>query len=270
MNIMNAYILAGGKSSRMGTDKGLMLLNHKLMVEHVIDALKPVVNEIFIVSNNPEYETLGFTVICDLIKDIGPAGGIFTALSHTNSEKIFIVSCDMPFINSDTIKFIFNNSSQHEITIPVNNQTIEPLLGVYSKSCLFKWGKLIENGVNKLQNLVEYFTIRKIRFEQDEFLDTIHFMNVNTKNDFENAIKVNKKMEVCIFAFGQLTDILGMSELKISDVRNTDDLVKKLNQLFPALECMPYSIAVNHKLVQKNINIYNTDMVALLPPFSGG
>lgn len=73
---VGAIILAGGKSSRMGVDKGLMLLNEKPMVQHVIDAVKLVADEIIIVANNKEYKQFGYTVISDEIENAGPLAGI--------------------------------------------------------------------------------------------------------------------------------------------------------------------------------------------------
>lgn len=64
------------------------------------------------------------------------AGGIHTALQHSSTEKNFITSCDMPFISSEAITFLLNNSEGAEITLPKMNEQLEPLFGVYSKRCL--------------------------------------------------------------------------------------------------------------------------------------
>lgn len=77
-------------------------------------------------------------------------------------------------------------------------------------------------------------------------------------------------MEINILAFGQIADITGKSEFKIPGVNNTDLLKSKLSELFPELNSIKYSIAVNKKVVQSNTKLNNKDTVALLPPFSGG
>ncbi len=79
-------ILAGGKSSRMGEDKGLVLLNGKPMIQYVIEALKGVVSDIIIISNNASYNKFGIPVYPDIIKDKGPVGGIFTGLHHSKTQ----------------------------------------------------------------------------------------------------------------------------------------------------------------------------------------
>lgn len=186
----NGYILAGGKSSRMGTDKGLMLFKGKAIIEYVIEQLQPAVNKVTIVSNNPEYEKFGFEVIADLIKETGPAGGIYTALNHTDTALNFIVSCDMPFISKEAIEFMFQNKGKSQIILPVRQGKMEPLFGIYSKDCLLKWHELMEGGVIKLQEMVTNFQLNKIEVNNNvQFSDSL-FMNINTKKDFENAFNL--------------------------------------------------------------------------------
>lgn len=193
MKSMNGYILAGGKSSRMGKDKGLMLLDDKAIVQHVIDAIKPVVDNVVIVSNNSEYEKFGLELIEDLIKGIGPAGGIYSALNHCTTENIFIVSCDMPFVTSEAIKFIIDNSTHSEITLALQNQNIEPLFGVYTKACLPKWKELIETGIIQLKYLATHFNLFQLNVDGNELFGEKVFSNLNTKVDFENAIEYRNR-----------------------------------------------------------------------------
>ncbi len=77
-------------------------------------------------------------------------------------------------------------------------------------------------------------------------------------------------MEINLLVFGQLADITGKTELRISDVKNTDELNKKLAEQYPKWPAIKYRLAVNKKIVQDNTLLNDNDMVALLPPFSGG
>ena len=185
----NGYILAGGKSSRMGVDKGLMLFKGKAIIEYVIEQIQPVVQKVVIISNNPEYKKFGVEVIPDLIKDIGPAGGIHTALQHTDNNLNFMLSCDMPFITKEAIQYIIKNAMQSQIALPVHKDKIEPLFGVYSKECSNTWFELISKGIIKLQDLVVSFNLKTIDVENHSLFNDSLFMNINTKKDFETAIK---------------------------------------------------------------------------------
>ncbi len=77
-------------------------------------------------------------------------------------------------------------------------------------------------------------------------------------------------MEITILFFGQLAEVTGKSSQKLSDITDTDELKKKLQQQYPALVELTFSIAVNKKIIQQKTLLNPEDEVALLPPFSGG
>lgn len=187
---INGYILAGGKSSRMGTDKGLLMIEGKAMIQYVIEQMQLVFNNLLIVSNNSEYEKFGLEVIPDLIKNIGPAGGIYTALEHSDSLLNFVVSCDMPFITKGAIEFIIENSNESQIVLLENQGNLEPLFGIYAKDCEPIWLELIDEGKVKLQDMVKNFKLTTIPVENNEIFATSFFKNINTKADFNSALKL--------------------------------------------------------------------------------
>ena len=102
-NIMG-IILAGGKSSRMGSDKGLLKIENRTFVECVIDAMKPLIDEIIIVSNNPEYDQFGYHRVEDDIKDSGPLAGLYSGLKHSNTEHNLVLSSDIPLIKAEILE----------------------------------------------------------------------------------------------------------------------------------------------------------------------
>ena len=77
-------------------------------------------------------------------------------------------------------------------------------------------------------------------------------------------------MEINLLAFGQITEITGKSTWKMTGIKDTNELIKNLEELFPVLVKSNYSIAVNKKVIQENTAITDKDTIALLPPFSGG
>lgn len=187
---INGYILAGGKSSRMGTDKGLLMIEGKAMIQYVIEQMQLVFDNLVIVSNNSEYEKFGLEVIPDLIKNIGPAGGIYTALEHSDSQLNFVVSCDMPFISKGAIEFIIENSNESQIVLLENQGNLEPLFGIYANDCEAIWLELIEEGKVKLQDMIKNFKLKIIPIEKNEIFKDSFFKNINTKADFDNAFKL--------------------------------------------------------------------------------
>lgn len=186
-NDINGYILAGGKSSRMGTDKGLMLLNGKPVVQQIIEQLQSAVEKIYIVSNKSDYGQFGFEVIPDQINNIGPAGGLHAALLHTDKALNFVVSCDMPFINTKGVNYILEKADQSTITLPRHGKSIEPLFGIYTKGCFTKWESLILSGEIKLQEMITYFDPKIVDVTENKYFEKDFFTNLNTMSDFENA-----------------------------------------------------------------------------------
>ena len=187
---INGYILAGGKSSRMGTDKGLLDFKGQPIVQTIIEQLQPAVGSVIIVSNNTAYGKFGLEVIPDLIKDKGPAGGIHAALSHSNSEQLFIVSCDMPFITSEAVKSIILKAFRAQITLPLYHGKTEPLFGIYSKECLPLWENLIRQEKIKLQEMVISFNLLEINVDQNDLFPASFFTNINDEGDFKKALKL--------------------------------------------------------------------------------
>ncbi|MDG1475846.1 MAG: molybdenum cofactor guanylyltransferase [Vicingaceae bacterium] len=176
-------ILAGGKSSRMNQDKGLMMLNEKPMIQYVIEVLKTIVDEIIIISNNPEYKQFGYPVYSDLIKDKGPLAGIYTSLYYSQSETNIILSCDTPHISSELISFLLSSHQNHQITIPEKENQTHQLIGVFSKSCETNFALSIEKSQLKL---IDAFKNLNLNIVDANRFDAHVFKNINTPSDLNN------------------------------------------------------------------------------------
>ncbi|MFO7923928.1 MAG: molybdenum cofactor guanylyltransferase [Bacteroidales bacterium] len=132
-----AVVLAGGKNSRFGgRDKAFVSVEGVLMIKHVLDNLKKIFRNILIITNTPEKYT-GFTdpaFASDIIQDAGPLGGIHSAMKNSGTPYIFVVSCDMPYLDTGIIKDqlnFFRLLNNPDIMIPRINSGIEPLHGIY-------------------------------------------------------------------------------------------------------------------------------------------
>ena len=183
----NGYILAGGKSSRMGTDKGLLMLKNKKIVEYVIDNLKPCVDQIFIVTSNDLYKQFDLPLVPDLLMGKGPAVGIFSALEHSTVNQNFVISCDTPFLVSSLILRIFNLAKDHEICIAELKGFWEPMVGVYSKSICEKWKQNLSEGEFQLQRLIEQFDYKLLNAEKDLHANEFSFLNINSSDELLKA-----------------------------------------------------------------------------------
>jgi len=131
---ITGIILAGGKSSRMGTDKGFVIYKNKAFIQHIIEAINPLVDEIIIVSNNPDYDIFRLKRIDDIIENAGPLAGVYSGLYHTTTENNLVVSCDVPMINSETLSLLINEIDETSDVVQLESQgKTMPLIAAYKK-----------------------------------------------------------------------------------------------------------------------------------------
>jgi len=189
---MNAtgIILAGGKSSRMGEDKGLMLLDGIPMVEHIIQVFKHLNLPILIISNNEKYQQFGFPVFPDLVTEKGPAGGILTALSKTKTLINIIVSCDTPFVTEELILFLFKQHQNYQVTYPVHENRAHPLIGIYEKETFQYFQESIDVGELKLRTILKKAKINRVKLPSSFFLNKKNCLaNINTREELNTFKK---------------------------------------------------------------------------------
>ena len=182
-------ILSGGKSSRMGSDKGLLVLHEKPLIQYAIEVLKELCDDIIICANKPGYDRFGFPVIKDVYPDLGPIGGIYTGLLNSDSGSNFVLSCDMPFINPHTVTFLLTKRDKSLASIPIHGQNIiEPLCALYSKAILPQLKTQIRNQDLKLMNLLKTINVNWVKMDSGfEFYHPNLFFNVNDQDSLEVA-----------------------------------------------------------------------------------
>lgn len=183
---ITGIILAGGKSSRMGTDKGFLKLNNKYFVQYSIDALKPFVSEIMIVSDNPDYDTFGLKRINDITKNAGPVAGICSGLEASKTEYNVVLSCDIPLITSEIVeKLIRNIDDTSQIIQSESNGKSMPLIAIYKKDITKTFNAFLEKDERRLRVAINSCISKNVILEKEQELTT---MNVNTQHELK-AIK---------------------------------------------------------------------------------
>lgn len=133
---MQVSILCEGKSSRMQSEKGLVLYQNKSFIEHIIEAVLPISNNIQLITNSIDYDYLAYKKIKDIVVDKGPLGGIYTVLVHSKTEMNLILSCDIPLISTEIIQeLIEKHTANFDISVFEDSDRIHPLIGIYSTRC---------------------------------------------------------------------------------------------------------------------------------------
>jgi len=180
---ITGIILAGGKSSRMGTDKGFLMLNNKPFVQYSIDALKPLVSEIIIVSDDEAYDVFGIKRVNDTLKNAGPVAGICSGLKASSTEYNLILSCDIPLITSKIIqKLIDNIDAISEVIQIESNGKSMPLIAMYKKEVLDIFEAFLKNDERRLRVAIKSCKSKNIVLEKELEFST---MNVNTKTELK-------------------------------------------------------------------------------------
>ncbi|AEE13884.1 Molybdopterin-guanine dinucleotide biosynthesis protein A [Thermodesulfobium narugense DSM 14796] len=188
-------ILAGGKSSRMGQEKSLIELNGKTMIERIVEEFSSVSDDIFIITNKEElYSFLNIEKYQDIYKDFGPLGGIHSALKHSTNQKVLVISCDMPFVDKDFAQYLFGQSTDYDVTVPVYRGSYEPLFAIYDKKIVDVIESYLEKNERKIISFYPDVKVKKIEEEEiSEWFDCeLLFFNVNTPSDLEYAKQILK------------------------------------------------------------------------------
>ena len=183
---ITAFIMAGGQSRRFGEDKTLFPYEGRPMIEHVIRTLQELFAEVTIVGNGTE-KYAGFGLPCheDLIKGLGPLGGIHTALTLCRTPLAFICAADMPRLNPDLIRYLAARAPEYDAVVPCPGGRFEALHAVYSRNCLIPAEKQIALGRRQIISFFGDIKLRRvIDVELEPFGDPGEiFRNINTHAD---------------------------------------------------------------------------------------
>ncbi|MFQ3576101.1 MAG: molybdenum cofactor guanylyltransferase [Cytophagales bacterium] len=171
---LETFILAGGKSSRMGQDKGLTIFKDKALIAHMIDKSMALGLNTSIISNQIGYEKFGLSLYKDVIEHSGPLGGLFTAISYSKSSHVLVLPCDMPNLSVENLKELTSKIFNKEAYISSMHNRINPLVGVYS--CLL---------LNKIQDKIQYNELKMLDFVSSLNHQIIEFQSIN-ENEFAN------------------------------------------------------------------------------------
>ena len=179
----SAAVLAGGRSRRMGRDKGLLSFAGRTLIEHILAQIRPWVDEIVIGANDrAKYAFTGLPVIPDEIPDQGPLMGILSCLQAVRHERVFITACDIPELPAELIKHLLVCDPQADIVM-VRSAVgrAEPLLAVYTRRLVPAIRRALARGSRRIDALIDDPTVR-VAFVDMPPGDW--YRNVNTPDDY--------------------------------------------------------------------------------------
>ena len=189
---MNAAILVGGKSSRMGSNKAFLELKGKTFIELQIELLREIFDDIFISANtSSEYEHLNLSIFKDVYPGKGPLGGIYTSLINSSSLHTFMLACDMPFIGSELINHLKDLTKEYDVVIPKSEKGLEPLHAFYSKKCIDPIKRSLEEDNLRITSFFPHVNVKIVELDNLNLSDCFKnsIKNLNTRDDYEDVTK---------------------------------------------------------------------------------
>ena len=188
MKTLTVFILCGGKSSRMQSEKGLVLFQGKPFVEHIIQAILPITEQVKLITATKEYDYLPYQKIPDIILDKGPLGGIYTALTNSETEFNLILSCDIPLISTELLsELISKHNNEAQVTVFASESRLHPLIGIYSKKVLPVIKSAIDNDELKMMDLLAKIPHQILNIDESE---NFHLTNINSVDEL-NDLNIN-------------------------------------------------------------------------------
>jgi molybdenum cofactor guanylyltransferase len=187
MDHIEAFILAGGASSRMGTDKSRLLIDHQTFTERIAETLMKLTDSVTFVGQT----TSNLPSVPDVYPRWGALGGLHAALTACSREWAIVVACDLPFVTAELFERLAEMRLHHDAVVPIQNDgRPQPLAALYRiDSCRKHATELIEAGRRRPLDLLERVNTRWVAFDEIRNLDQAErfFVNINTPEDYYKA-----------------------------------------------------------------------------------
>jgi molybdopterin-guanine dinucleotide biosynthesis protein A len=189
---VTGVLLAGGNSRRMGEDKRYLVVGEQTLLERGLAVLRSIFQEVLVVIAQDSLPlNVDARVVRDLEPDCGSLGGLYTGLTQATTPYIFVVACDMPFLDPAVITQFTSRRASADIVMAKLAARLHPMHALYSKGCLPVLEQMIRARQLKIQEMVSHASLH-VRYVTDADLLTIDpsgrsFQNVNTPADLEVA-----------------------------------------------------------------------------------
>ncbi len=177
-------VLAGGRSSRFGRDKGLHRFRGEPLVSHALKTIRPVCRELMVSTGNRQgYAFLNLPLLPDLFPGAGPMAGIHSALVHAGEDRVVIIGCDTPFIPPELPALLLQELGDHQLILPVHRGFTETMCAVYKKECLPLVEQALKAGVHRILDVADRLHVRHLPVDGQAFYHADLFRNINRPGD---------------------------------------------------------------------------------------
>jgi molybdopterin-guanine dinucleotide biosynthesis protein A len=174
----------------MGRDKALIRLAGRPLIEHVLERVAPLGDEVLVTTNSPDdYAFLGLRLVEDERPGGGALAGLQTALRAARHDVVLVLACDLPFVCVPLLEHMLRLASQADAVIPRWRGEFEPLHAVYRRTCLPAVDLALTEGRRRMISFLP--AVRSTIIEEDQVaafdLQGLTFFNINTPDDLQTA-----------------------------------------------------------------------------------
>jgi molybdopterin-guanine dinucleotide biosynthesis protein A len=140
----------------MKFNKAFAEIGGKSSLQIILDKFNTVFSETIIISNNPElYTEMNDKIYTDVFPSLGPVAGIHSGLHNASCDTVFVLACDMPFIDTRLISFMVDQLGEYQAVVPQLGGRLQPLAALYSRSCLPVFERCLQEDKLKLVRIFE-------------------------------------------------------------------------------------------------------------------
>ena len=191
MEQIAAFILAGGASRRMGTDKAQLHIEQQTFTERIAETLLKITDSVTIVGRDSDDSSL--PSVADVYPKWGALGGLHAALAACSREWAIVVACDLPFVTAELFAYLATLRMDHDAVVPIQQDgRPQPLAALYRvEPCLRQATALIEAGLRRPLDLLDSVKTRWVAFDELRNFARAQsfFVNINTPDDYDDAIR---------------------------------------------------------------------------------
>lgn len=183
-------ILAGGSSTRMGRNKALLDFRGRPLIRHQIELLSPLFEAVMVGANDPgPYAPFGVPVVPDLLPERCSLTGIHALLRGAGGGRVFVVACDMPFLNPALVEKLLAVPGEADVVVPESDRGLEPLHAVYGPGCVAAIEASARRGAWKATDFHARVRVERIRIRDAEWAvdGRSPFLNANTPDEWRTA-----------------------------------------------------------------------------------
>lgn len=198
MERLDGVVLAGGRSRRLGLDKGLVRFGGVPLLRIVVERVAQVCREVVVAVDRPDrYEGLGLParLVADESPGLGPLSGLQVGLRTCRTEHVLVAACDLPFLNMELLRHMARLPRSYQALVPWRDGRWQPLHAIYARSCLEAVDAMAAGG-GSMQELLGRLNVRRLDEEEMDRLDPdgLSLLNLNERSDLDRARGLWKRL----------------------------------------------------------------------------